>query len=103
VCGSQYHNFAQRGSGEYALNTVLQPGVKARIDMEPRLVPSTLNNAPLYVIYGEKGLDWMDTSFGVRVSGKYRDLGGGSACDFVTGAGHQVRLPPGVAGVAVVA
>jgi hypothetical protein len=54
----QYHSWAQRGAGEQAMGTVLAPGARARIELEPRLTVASLRGAPLTFIYGEPHLDW---------------------------------------------
>jgi hypothetical protein len=42
------------------MSTVLMPGARARIELEPRLTPGALMGAPLSFVYGEPHKDWMD-------------------------------------------
>jgi hypothetical protein len=57
-CVRQYHSWAQRGAGEQAMSTLLAPGARARVPLEPRLTVQSVQGAPLTIIYGEPRLDW---------------------------------------------
>eukprot|EP00184_Porphyridium_aerugineum_P002630 CAMPEP_0184694104 /NCGR_PEP_ID=MMETSP0313-20130426/2161_1 /TAXON_ID=2792 /ORGANISM="Porphyridium aerugineum, Strain SAG 1380-2" /LENGTH=488 /DNA_ID=CAMNT_0027152335 /DNA_START=85 /DNA_END=1551 /DNA_ORIENTATION=- len=84
------------GSGEYAINTVLEPGGYARKPLCDRL-PELSKNISLNFLYGEN--DWVDYRHAERVAPK---LGMSPRIYRVVGAGHNVFTDNSAAFIEVV-
>lgn len=62
-----YHISTGRGSGEYALSTILLPGAWVRDPLEPKL-GGLMKSMPVMIAYGDR--DWMRTYQWNRVSAR---------------------------------
>ena len=84
-----YHNWAKKGSGEYALNGVLQFGAHPRIPLATRLAPETVKDMCVTFLFGG-GPDWMDEQVGQGIVTTLNDAGGHGDLFLVGNAGHQL-------------
>ena len=81
-----YHVSAQAGSGEFALNEILEPGAWARRPLADRLGHLVV---PTHFIYGSH--DWMDYRAAVEVcSGPMGERGAQASVLRVADAGHML-------------
>lgn len=79
-----YHISADRGSGEYALGSILAPGAWARIPLIPLFKDLRVDTS---IMYGDD--DWMDPSHGLRAVEEMTSPG---KVYHVSDAGHQLFL-----------
>jgi len=84
-----YHNFAARGSGEYALGNLLVPGAFAKKPLHARIRPlSEKGIQDISFIYGQR--DWMNFNHALKVSEDNPDLK--IPVEVVPHAGHQLHI-----------
>ncbi|CAM9333445.1 unnamed protein product [Chrysoparadoxa australica] len=84
-----YHQIANKGSGEYALNELLAPFAYARAPLCHR-IPTLSQDIPIHFIYGE--VDWMDHRHAVKVMEGTKGTKQSIEVVLLPGAGHQLIL-----------
>lgn len=92
-----YHSWCGKGSGEFAMNGVLQPGAAARIPVGTRLHPDRVT-FPVTFLFGGGPQEWMSWRQGAAVVDNLRAHGRTADLMYVCCGGMQLclawHLPP---------